>query len=265
MKKKELLRIIESLTLLVILITFFLSDYSYIQNEHYMLLILFGVFMLILSLIKDTKDEIKIDELMSCKKDMELKEYDMMREHLEQEIVLLQGKLINSAEDWENIYHLPLSAQKKAYNNGPIQYINFIKKFGLDETDVSIDKKMVFLLTPFSNEATGIYISIKSICAECGLNLYRGDEEFSHEDILSNIVRYIVKSRIIIANIDGKNPNVFYELGIAQTLGKPTILVSNSIEEVPFDLQHNRIVIYKDKDDLKIKLSKQISLILVDY
>ena len=75
----------------------------------------------------------------------------------------------------------------------------------------------------------------------------------------------IVKSRIIIANIDGKNPNVFYELGIAHALGKPTILISKSIENMPFDIQQNRVVLYKDNDDLEEKLSKELSRILVAH
>ena len=188
-----------------------------------------------------------------------------MREHLEHEISNLQKKLINSGKDWESINHLPLSAQKREYDNGSVQITNFIKRFGLTENDITIDKKMVFFLTPFSKENVDTYLSTKEICSECGLNLYRGDEEFAHEDILTNIIKYIVQARIIIANIDGKNPNVFYELGIAHSLGKPTILISKTPEKTPFDIQQNRIIFFTNSEDLKAKLSKELSRILVDH
>lgn len=262
--------VLEGVFLLTILLELLISDkYINISGNYIqliMMIISFGLLILIVrNFINHAKMSVMDKELDIYKTKFELREYDRMREHLEKEITELQSKLVNSAEDWENINHLPLSAQKKEYTNGPIQNASFAKRFGLDETDIAIDKKMVFLLTPFSNKATDIYISIKNICSECGLNLYRGDEEFFHEDILANLVKYIVKSRIIIANIDGKNPNVFYELGIAHALGKPTILISKAIQEAPFDVQQNRIIIYTDKDDLKAKLSKELLRVLVEH
>lgn len=256
------------LTFLIFLVSEKSSDN---ENSEIITMIAFFVTVLfvVISLIKYCIEIIysahKEKMLMIDMDKKQLKKYDKVREHIEKEISSLQSDLVNSSSDWKMANHLPLSAQKKNYDEEPVQNAYFIKRFGLSEKDLSIDKKMVFLLTPFSNEATKTYVLIKNICSECGLNLYRGDEEFSHEDILTNIVKYIVKARIIVANIDGKNPNVFYELGIAHTLGKPTILVSKAIENAPFDIQQNRIVLYKNDDELKIKLSKELSRILVEY
>lgn len=266
-KNDSFFEVIISLFLLIFLVVISLLKDT--NNEYFnvITIILVSSFFVtaLFNVAKHFKYLIFDKKLEHYKRELELKEYDMIREHLEKEITQLQKKLINSTEDWENINHLPLSAQKKEYDNGPIQNSSLIKRFGLSEKDTSIDKKMVFLLTPFSNESVDIYLSIKNICSECGLNLYRGDEEFSHEDILANIIKYIIKSRIVIANIDGKNPNVFYELGIAHALGKPTILVSNSIQDAPFDVQQNRIVLYQNNDDLKLKLTKELSRILVEH
>lgn len=192
-----------------------------------------------------------------------LAKYDKVREHLENEIINLQNNLINNQLNWEEINHLPISAQIKGYTDESIKETSFTKRFGLSNKDLEIDKKMVFYLTPFSTNYVETYNEVKSICNESGLSLYRGDEEFAH-DILFSVVRYIVKSRIIIVNIDGKNPNVFYEMGIAHALGKPTILISKCIAETPFDIQNNRIIIYSDFKDLDIKLTKELSKILID-
>lgn len=266
-KNNGFIEVLISMIFLASLITLFLQrdiDQDYV---HILILVSLSVAIItvILSLMKYLKNSLFERENERIKSELNLREYSLMREHLEQEISELQRKLINSEKDWATINHLPLSAQKREYDSGPVQITNFIKRFGLTENDLTIDKKMVFLLTPFSKDNIDVYISTKEICSECGLNLYRGDEEFTHEDILANIIKYIVKSRVVVANIDGKNPNVFYELGIAHSLGKPTILISKSIENAPFDIQQNRIVLYNNAEDLKIKLSKELSRILVEH
>jgi hypothetical protein len=41
-----------------------------------------------------------------------------------------------------------------------------------------------------------------------------------------------------------RNPNVFYELGLAHAIGKPAILVAKTEEDIPFDLRHVRVIVY---------------------
>lgn len=266
-KKSDFLEVMISMIFLLCLIMLFLQ--RGIDSEYVDILVITSLSVstitVMLSLMKYLRGTISDKKNEATKEELYSKEYSLMREHLEHEISSLQKKLINSSKDWESINHLPLSAQKKEYDDSPVQITNFIKRFGLTENDITIDKKMVFFLTPFSKESTDTYLSTKEICSECGLNLYRGDEEFTHEDILTNIIKYIVQARIIIANIDGKNPNVFYELGIAHSLGKPTILISKTPEKTPFDIQQNRIIFFIDNDDLKAKLSKELSRILVEH
>lgn len=68
---------------------------------------------------------------------------------------------------------------------------------------------------------------------------------------------------MIVANIDGRNPNVFYELGIAHALGKEVILIAKSVEEVPFDIRSNKLIIYKDIQELSASLKKELTRSLV--
>lgn len=190
--------------------------------------------------------------------------YDKEREYIEDQITELQKKISDNNVHWVESYHLPLSAQiKGSYEN--VKYENFINKFGLKEDDFIVDSKMVFMLTPFSIEGNKVYHVTKKICSESGLSLYRGDEQHSNNDILDNIIKYIVKSRLIIANINGKNPNVFYELGIAHTLGKPVILICEADNELTnaFDIRQNNTVFYSNWDELETKLSKELVKILI--
>jgi len=50
---------------------------------------------------------------------------------------------------------------------------------------------------------------------------------------------------VIVADCTGKNPNVFYELGIAHTLGKPVIIITQSARRYPFDIKHIRYIQYE--------------------
>ena len=52
----------------------------------------------------------------------------------------------------------------------------------------------------------------------------------------------ISSADLIVADLTGQNPNVFYEVGIAHTLEKPVLLLSMSIEDIPFDLRHRRVL-----------------------
>ena len=76
------------------------------------------------------------------------------------------------------------------------------------------------------------------------------------------MLKYIVQARIIIANINGRNPNVLYELGVAQALDKSVILVSKEPKDLPIDIQSQRFLIYSDStslaDSLKTELQKLI-------
>lgn len=76
----------------------------------------------------------------------------------------------------------------------------------------------------------------------------RGDSLFRPSPIMADIWQMIQDAKVLVAELTQKNANVFYELGLAHALGKPVILVSETIEDVPFDLQPLRVILY-DKSD----------------
>lgn len=189
---------------------------------------------------------------------MRMIELDRLREHYESQINSLNNKMTNSLDSWKEMNHLVI-----APNNNDVNYakdiINnepntFLKSFGLSEGDITINPTSVFVLTPFSKEMRGTYHIIKNVCMESNLTCSRGDEELVSGEILNHIVKKIANSRVVIANLDGRNPNVFYELGIAHALNKPTILISKSIDHVPFDVKSKSIILYENSNDLIKKL-----------
>jgi hypothetical protein len=73
---------------------------------------------------------------------------------------------------------------------------------------------------------------------------------FGTGKIIDQIWRGITSAKILVAELTDRNPNVFYELGLAHALNKPVVLVCSrsSEQDVPFDLQHIRVIYYDMTD-----------------
>ncbi len=79
---------------------------------------------------------------------------------------------------------------------------------------------------------------------EAGFEPLRADGLFAAGAVMDQIWAQIRKAKVLLADLTGKNPNVFYELGLAHALGKPVVFVAGDIEDVPFDVRHLRVVVY---------------------
>jgi len=106
-------------------------------------------------------------------------------------------------------------------------------------------KENCFVIMPFKDPLNSYYNEvIKPAVIETGLNCIRGDEIYSTRSIINDIVDQIEASKLLVADLTGKNPNVNYELGIAHALSKPVVIICQSMDDVPFDLKHLRIIVY---------------------
>lgn len=185
------------------------------------------------------------------------------RKYLEQQINDLNKKLISTEDRLLKTYHLVLSSQDKQVNtSGKISTDAFLEGFGINVDKIEVQGDLAFILTPFHDDFQKTYDVISHTCTGLKLRPMRGDEEYIASDILKHIVNQVVRSRLVIAVLDGRNPNVFYELGIVHSLNKPTILLANVSTPIPFDLQNQYLVLYENNKDLQEKLQKAILNIL---
>ena len=99
---------------------------------------------------------------------------------------------------------------------------------------------------PFDDKLAPIYDDhIKKICDKIELDCKRADLVLKTESIINDIWSLIYNAQIIICDCTGKNPNVFYELGIAHSLGKKTICITQNSDDIPFDIRHLRYIQYE--------------------
>lgn len=118
--------------------------------------------------------------------------------------------------------------------------------FGRPKSIAPSERFDLFVLMPFSENLKGIYEDhIKSVATSLELKVARADDFFSVGSVMKDIWTAICVSRIIIADCTSRNPNVFYEIGLAHTIGKTVVLITQNSEDVPFDLKHYRYILYQ--------------------
>ena len=76
--------------------------------------------------------------------------------------------------------------------------------------------------------------------------------------MIQDVVSLIDRSSVVICDCSGRNPNVFYEIGIAHTLGREVILITQSAEDIPFDLRHLRYVSYLNNGEGLAQLATKL-------
>lgn len=107
-------------------------------------------------------------------------------------------------------------------------------------------KPFVFVLMPFDPEFDDVYeFGIKGAANDVGAYAERLDEQMFTEGMLDRIFNQISKADVIVGDMTGRNANVFYEVGYAHALGKVTLLVTQTKDDIPFDLQQRQYTKYE--------------------
>jgi len=139
------------------------------------------------------------------------------------------------------------------------------KVFRLNEPE-QIEDILVSAMMPFQPQFDPVYKTLRDVSKANGLRCRRADDIWENPAVMQDVVSLIDKSKIVICDCTGRNPNVFYEVGIAHTLGREVILITQSKEDIPFDLRHLRYVHYLNIGEglavLSDKLQQRISALI---
>lgn len=105
----------------------------------------------------------------------------------------------------------------------------------------------VFVLMPFDKAFDQIYqLAIKEpIEDKLGFTCQRADKLQFAGDVMDEVCRRIRAAQLIVADLTGMNPNVFYEVGYAHALGKTVILLTQQRDNIPFDIRAQRLITYE--------------------
>jgi hypothetical protein len=121
-------------------------------------------------------------------------------------------------------------------------------------------KPRAFVVMQFAEPYDTFYKEVIQKQAEsAGFEVFRIDEKAGPGVIFQDIQREIEQAEVVIAEITPANPNVFYELGYAHALGKPTILLAQRGAQLPFDIRSFRVVFYNDTIGGKAEVERNLS------
>ncbi len=102
----------------------------------------------------------------------------------------------------------------------------------------------VAVMMPFNAAYDNVYAAIQRAAQVVGQDCQRADNIWNQDVVVDDIAELIDSSKIVVCDCTGKNPNVFYELGIAHTLGQATVLITQNNQDIPFDVGHQRYLPY---------------------
>ncbi len=121
-----------------------------------------------------------------------------------------------------------------------------------------IEAELVSVMMPFSPAFDDVYKSIQKAATAASLRCRRADDIWEAPSIIKDVVSLIDRARIVICDCSDRNPNVFYETGIAHTLGREVVLLVQKEEDIPFDLRHLRYIPYRNNTRGRHKLAEDL-------
>jgi hypothetical protein len=138
----------------------------------------------------------------------------------------------------------------------------------VDVLDFSVDgkRRSAFVIMKFAPPFEHLFNQvIKPVADDCHIDAEKADDILGPGMIISDITRRLQEADIVIADVTAENANVFYELGYAHALSKPTILLAEKGKALPFDISGFRTLFYENtiagKGQIQAGLKKHLEAI----
>lgn len=164
---------------------------------------------------------------------------------------LSKAGIISEAQQQNSVLNLAMAAHsKRNYEISP-------SVFRVPDGDIEVD--LISVMRPFSFEYDPVQAALKAACDDLELRCLDVNEVWNESEIIQDVFALIYRSKAVICDFSGKNANVFYEAGIAHTLGRTVIPIVRNPEHIPFDLRQHRYITYLPNDEGLKKLGSDVS------
>ena len=203
--------------------------------------------------------KIGIDELKNLKWELDIGDWEFSRTHWAlKDVDLLQVLSVASViteQSREKSYFKDYRIVEENTNT-----IVRPKVFRIPKSEVEAD--LVSVMRPFDLSFNSVQTTLKKACNSLKLRCHDTNECWNESEILEDVFSLIYRSKVVICDFSNRNPNVFYEAGIAHTLGREVIPIVQNPEHIPFDLRHHRYIEYLNNseglDELRIEVVKRL-------
>jgi hypothetical protein len=121
------------------------------------------------------------------------------------------------------------------------------------------DQNLVSAMMLFGASFHGAHQVIITASHVNGMTCRRADDIWVHSTVIQDVFSLLFRSFIVVCDFTGKNPNVFYEAGIAHALGKHVIPITQNADDIPFDLRHHRYLPYLNNGEGLARLQAELA------
>ncbi|QPB56477.1 nucleoside 2-deoxyribosyltransferase [Lacticaseibacillus paracasei] len=133
--------------------------------------------------------------------------------------------------------------------------------------------KKIFFVTPIGNKNTDVRRTadfvmntfLRPVAESLDFDVLRADPLQEVSDISNTILEQLASADLVIADTTGANPNVMFELGYRMALNKPYLILTQNVDEIPFDIRGIRALQYEvtapDVEDFKERLNQMIRIV----
>lgn len=118
---------------------------------------------------------------------------------------------------------------------------------------------VAFIVMPFKSELDYVHQTISDCLRNYGVKSVRGDQMFSTRPIVDDLKEQIANADLVLVDFTGRNPNVYYEAGLADAWKKDWIILVQSADDLAFDVRHIRTIQYSNAMGADMRLESDLS------
>lgn len=150
----------------------------------------------------------------------------------------------------------------ESYSGGQVGLRSFRTQAQFDNVCVLPDVPRCFVIMPFSSELSYVHDVINDVVGSFDIECKRADEIYLSRPVMDDVKQRIAEADLVIVDFTGRNPNVYYEAGLADAFKKDWIVLSQSSEDMTFDVRHIRSIRYTNTMGADHKLRQELDLAL---
>lgn len=125
--------------------------------------------------------------------------------------------------------------------------------------DGSIETDLVAVMMPFSPDFGDVFTAINAACKSAKMRCLRADSIWEDSTFIQDIFALIYRAQVVVVDFTGRNANVMYETGIAHTLGKTVVPITQTNNDIPSNMSHHRALKYLANSEGLKSLTEQFS------
>ena len=122
----------------------------------------------------------------------------------------------------------------------------------------------IAVMMPFANEFNPVYRAIKKACKAIHFTTRRVDKIYKPSKIMDDVFSTIVQSQLVICDLTDRNANVLYETGLAHALNCDVIMITQNMDDIPFDLRQFRVIKYLPNKEGLSKLAEDLEKAILE-